>query len=403
MKRGIIMNQEKIGKFIYNCRKEKKLTQEQLAEKLNTTSKSVSRWENGKNLPDFSLFKPICNELDITVNELLNGEKDKNDNGVVDYFDFQKTKYKFKIIIVSIMLVLVIIVSVLSIFFINNYNKVNGYLLVGESDNFSYGYNDNLLILSNIKNIASIGNINIKNDNIKESDIKQITLKYNDKRLFGGNYLAGVYYENNGYDDYFPEDARNNIDKWYIEVEYVIDNKEAKEIINLDAISILKNDNLFYKKEGKVSDGTVVNDDSNQKKEYLEKVRNELLKNRGFKDRKVKINGEVKVNYIISKYISDKELLYYSNRGFWRTYQDNKDSFSGNIESRFVNYTDITGNRYIYNILEKKIVRCNNRICKSIDEDVNKRINNFVELYLKEFDGLINLFPNEILEDPIID
>ena len=74
------MNQIKIGKFILNCRKEKGLTQEQLAEKLGVTSKSISRWENGKTMPDYSLLKDLCNELDINVNELLSGEKIKGND-----------------------------------------------------------------------------------------------------------------------------------------------------------------------------------------------------------------------------------------------------------------------------------------------------------------------------------
>ena len=59
------MNQEKIGKFIAECRKNKKLTQQELAEKLNVSDKSISRWENGKTMMDISLFEPLCNELDI--------------------------------------------------------------------------------------------------------------------------------------------------------------------------------------------------------------------------------------------------------------------------------------------------------------------------------------------------
>ena len=74
------MNQIKIGKFILNCRKEKGLTQEQLAEKLGVTSKSISRWENGNTMPDYSLLKELCNELDINVNELLSGEKIKGND-----------------------------------------------------------------------------------------------------------------------------------------------------------------------------------------------------------------------------------------------------------------------------------------------------------------------------------
>ena len=74
------MNQEKIGKFIASCRKKQKLTQEQLAEKLNITYKAVSKWETGKGLPDASIMKELCNILKITVNELLSGELiDKDD------------------------------------------------------------------------------------------------------------------------------------------------------------------------------------------------------------------------------------------------------------------------------------------------------------------------------------
>lgn len=78
------MNQEKIGKFIANVRKDKKLTQRQLADKLGITDRAISKWKNGKSMPDLSLLKPLCNILDISINELLNGEyikiKKKNYN-----------------------------------------------------------------------------------------------------------------------------------------------------------------------------------------------------------------------------------------------------------------------------------------------------------------------------------
>lgn len=69
------MNQEKIGLFIAKCRREKNMTQEDLAEKLSVSNKSISRWENGKTMMDISLFEPLCNELDISIIELLNGER----------------------------------------------------------------------------------------------------------------------------------------------------------------------------------------------------------------------------------------------------------------------------------------------------------------------------------------
>lgn len=65
----------KIGKFISECRKKKNLTQEQLAEKLYITDRAVSKWERGLSLPDADKMLDLCNILDISINELFNGEK----------------------------------------------------------------------------------------------------------------------------------------------------------------------------------------------------------------------------------------------------------------------------------------------------------------------------------------
>lgn len=68
------MNQIKIGTFISDCRKAKGWTQNQLGGKLGITDKAVSKWETGRSMPDLSLFIPLCNLLNITLNELLAGE-----------------------------------------------------------------------------------------------------------------------------------------------------------------------------------------------------------------------------------------------------------------------------------------------------------------------------------------
>ena len=74
------MDQVKVGKFIAECRKNKNLTQFQLAEKLNITDRAISKWETGKGMPDSSIMLELCNELDISVNELLSGEVIKMEN-----------------------------------------------------------------------------------------------------------------------------------------------------------------------------------------------------------------------------------------------------------------------------------------------------------------------------------
>lgn len=77
------MNQADIGKFIAKCRKDKQLTQAQLAELLNVTDRAVSKWETGKCMPDSSIMLTLCEILGISVNELLSGEE-------VDQTDIEK-------------------------------------------------------------------------------------------------------------------------------------------------------------------------------------------------------------------------------------------------------------------------------------------------------------------------
>ena len=74
MKGGNSMDQLKIGRFIAERRKQNELTQMQLAEKLNITDRAISKWENGKSLPDSSIMLELCEVLGITVNDLLSGE-----------------------------------------------------------------------------------------------------------------------------------------------------------------------------------------------------------------------------------------------------------------------------------------------------------------------------------------
>lgn len=95
------MNQEKIGKFIAQCRKEKNMTQQDLSEKLGVSSKTVSNWENGRNMPDLSLFKPLCEELDINLNDFLSGEKVKEteyqkklEENIINTINFSNNKLR---------------------------------------------------------------------------------------------------------------------------------------------------------------------------------------------------------------------------------------------------------------------------------------------------------------------
>ena len=82
------MEQVKTGKFIAKKRKELNLTQEQLAERLGVSNKTISKWETGKCMPDYAVVKNLCEELKVSVSELMDGEE-TDDSSVRVYDDEQ--------------------------------------------------------------------------------------------------------------------------------------------------------------------------------------------------------------------------------------------------------------------------------------------------------------------------
>ncbi len=110
------VNNLEFGKFLAQLRKEKGLTQVQLAEKLNVTDKAISRWETGKNYPDIELFKDLSNILDVSVSELLEGkriEKEKlftvSEEHIVEQIrSSKKSNKKHKIIIFLVIIIAII-------------------------------------------------------------------------------------------------------------------------------------------------------------------------------------------------------------------------------------------------------------------------------------------------------
>lgn len=113
------MDIEKIGKFIAESRKKKNITQQELAEKLGVSDRTIGNWENGRNMPDLSLFKPLCQELDITLNDLISGEKveekeyqeklEENIVNTIKYSNQKVQKIKFICSFIAILLGLILL------------------------------------------------------------------------------------------------------------------------------------------------------------------------------------------------------------------------------------------------------------------------------------------------------
>ena len=144
------MDQTKIGNFITLCRKDKKLTQEQLAEKLNVSVNAVSKWERGLNLPDYSNMQILCDTLGISINEFFAGEylkenevekqAERNILDILKSSSAKNRKTKILILIISILSAILIIIIGRYIlvkcgFVIDDNLKYSQVYIIGESNN----------------------------------------------------------------------------------------------------------------------------------------------------------------------------------------------------------------------------------------------------------------------------
>lgn len=190
------MDQEKIGKFIKDLRIKNNLTQKEFADRYNVTYQAVSKWENGKNMPDLSLLKEICKDFDVSLDDLFNGEKSV------------KKSYKKYVIIGIICIVIVLFLVIKN----NNNGDFSFKTITSSCDAFnisgSIAYNDkkSAIYITNIKYCGG--------DDTKEYEIIECTLyeshediekkissyKYDgDKKVKLEKFLEDVTFKVDGY------------------------------------------------------------------------------------------------------------------------------------------------------------------------------------------------------------
>lgn len=240
------MNLNKIGNIITEQRIAKNLTQEQLAEKLGVLRTTVSKWERGINTPDISLLQPLCQELDLTFTELINGEKNisNKDNTItaIDAINFYNKKTKNKYLIVSINIIFLLFCFFLSLIIINNYNKftmykihttntpftIDGYLLenVNKKGIFiqNIKYNDEL-VGTDQEIITDSVTITLESNNNIIYQFKKIS---NDRpeRLYNLLYNTSIYIDS----DKVKKIDLNNL---YLKIEFEDNQKTQNNTIDL--------------------------------------------------------------------------------------------------------------------------------------------------------------------------
>lgn len=150
------MDTEKVGKLIKQIRKDNHLTQKDLALKYNITYQAVSKWENGKNIPDISLLKQICDDFNIDINSLLTGDYTTNENKVSLKKDKRNLLKKKKFLFLCLFVLLIGVITAI-IILKNRSNDFEFKTISSDCSNFtitgSVAYND-------IKSAIYIANIN---------------------------------------------------------------------------------------------------------------------------------------------------------------------------------------------------------------------------------------------------
>ncbi len=261
------MDPNKIGKFIFQLRTENHLSQYQLADKIPISRQAVSKWERGQAIPDSSTLILLSELFNVTINELLNGERiEKNtikelENTTLKIVDEHNKNTKILRILLRIIIptIMIIIILFLSYYFINSYNTIKVYVISGTGKEFDIY--DGIFITTKQKSYLKIGKIQNRNNHT----INSISLYYlkKDKEYFISEDLdidKTIIYTY-GYEDEIIKNQKEFMNNSYIEIIY---DDYQLEKIHLVFKRDFINDNYLFIKRNIISEGLV----EKKEKEY---------------------------------------------------------------------------------------------------------------------------------------
>lgn len=233
---------------IYNIRKERDITQKELADLIGVSDRTISKWENGSTVPDLETIKKLCNELGISPDSIVKSEKNYKDR----LQDFKRMVGKFlNYILKNIFLIGFIVVFILLLaYFINNYNTIRIYNLTYESKNITF--KDGYFFKTKVLNIITINNIKLEKINYEPTSTKIELYTYlnGDKHvIYESNSLNNIYIEESkSYSDLLTKDVIENIkNNLYIKVYTTdIDNNNYSYESKLILKQKLNNNKLCY-------------------------------------------------------------------------------------------------------------------------------------------------------------
>lgn len=184
------IDNEKVGKFIENLRKEKGLTQQDLADILSVSNQAVSKWGGGRNLPDIAIQRVICDTFNITMEELHAGERDIKKRNKT-----KKIRKENKIFSIALMCIVPVMVFFV-VYFIINFRALKIYYSNSQITNEENSIRANLLIFKlPRKLIIFINNIYPCNYEVKDSDLLDLKLYSGNKKLLNSSMIKNDIFE----------------------------------------------------------------------------------------------------------------------------------------------------------------------------------------------------------------
>ncbi len=354
------MDTQKMGKFLAELRKEKGVTQAEVAFELMTGRENISKWERGVNTPTAESLILLSKYYDVSVNEILIGERKNEENKEqLENMSVEVMKVgekKLKVVIKNFVSVIVIMVGLFLVYyFVNTYNTIRVYKIDGASDNFFV--REGLAIFSKGKSYLRIGTIEPKKEN--NYDSYEVFFKDGDKeeKLFVSddtNYTLLTSYE---YEDSFSYSNLNEIEKsTYIKIKY----GDEEDIIKLNFERDMVNNFLVTTKEKDKSANNKIEDDVNVNIQKLEAYVKKNWKYNKAKD--IYEYSETKDNI--------KYQISYNTNSFLLSIIEEKNNISNKVEINFnfkyLFFSTLDDNndfdeKYTYNINEKKCLsgECN--------------------------------------------
>ena len=361
------MKQDDIGKFILELRTNKGWTQEELANMIPITRQAVSRWEQGKSIPDSSTLVILSEIFDVSINELLSGkripkkeivkESEKIALEIVDKHISMKKKIK-RILISFISVFLIGIISFLCYYFFATYNSVKVYSIGGKSKNFYL--QEGVMIVTKQKLFFKLGNL-IHSDDI---EVEKVTLSFKkdgkDKLLYDNKTIDKLIIENYGYEEFFFFDDLDDILKG-IRMDIYYDDKV--ESINLVLYLSLSNNKFTFSK--KEIDSNIAYNKSSELENNILKF---MIKNGSYNDDHYiyKVDNKVFKYYDFSKWLW-LEKRQNSNVEYW--YFDLKDCY--------LFYYNL--NKYNSSKID---ISCNNLKCGAEEKKLYDKFYNYLDRYI---------------------